>query len=65
MVQFKYRLMSDKAFRFLRATCHLFYDDLSLVKKIPDAPANPGFAATCTSKISVVLSATTGRFILT
>jgi uncharacterized protein (DUF2252 family) len=38
MVQLKYKLMSENAFRFFRGTCHLFYEDLSIVKDFPDAP---------------------------
>ncbi len=38
MVQLKYKLMSENAFRFFRGTCHLFYEDLSKVRKFPIAP---------------------------
>jgi len=38
MVQLKYKLMSQNAFRFFRGTCHLFYEDLRKVKSFPDSP---------------------------
>lgn len=38
MVQLKYEAMTDNAFRFYRATCHLFYEDLSTVTDIPLTP---------------------------
>lgn len=39
MVQLKYKLMSENAFRFFRGTCHLFYEDLSKIKDFPVSPA--------------------------
>jgi uncharacterized protein (DUF2252 family) len=39
MVQLKYKLMSENAFRFFRGTCHLFYEDLSKSKDFPSSPA--------------------------
>lgn len=39
MVQLKYKLMAENAFRFFRGTCHLFYEDLSKAENFPDAPA--------------------------
>ena len=39
MVPLKYKLMSENAFRFFRGTCHLFYEDLSKVKKFPASPS--------------------------
>lgn len=39
MVQLKYKLMSENAFRFFRGTCHLFYEDLSKSKDFPVSPA--------------------------
>ncbi|SDT14351.1 Uncharacterized conserved protein, DUF2252 family [Mucilaginibacter mallensis] len=38
MVQLKYKLMSENAFRFFRGTCHLFYEDLSKVQEFPVSP---------------------------
>ena len=38
MVQLKYQLMSENAFRFFRGTCHLFYEDLSKVREFPSSP---------------------------
>ncbi len=38
MVDIKYNLMSKNIYSFYRGTCHLFYEDLSKVKKIPDSP---------------------------
>ncbi|MBC7399151.1 MAG: DUF2252 family protein [Mucilaginibacter sp.] len=38
MVQLKYEAMADNAFRFYRATCHLFYEDLATVTSIPLSP---------------------------
>ncbi len=38
MVQLKYKLMSENAFRFFRGTCHLFYEDLSQAENFPDSP---------------------------
>ena len=38
MVQLKYKAMSENAFRFLRGTCHLFYEDLSCAKHFPKSP---------------------------
>lgn len=38
MVQLKYQLMTESAFRFFRGTCHLFYEDLSKVKAATDFP---------------------------
>ena len=38
MVQLKYQLMAESAFRFYRGTCHLFYEDLSKVKPATDFP---------------------------
>ena len=38
MVQLKYQLKSENAFRFFRGTCHLFYEDLSKVRKFPSSP---------------------------
>ncbi|WDF56944.1 DUF2252 domain-containing protein [Mucilaginibacter sp. KACC 22063] len=40
MVQLKYKLMLENAFRFFRGTCHLFYEDLSKAKDFPDGPAS-------------------------
>ncbi|WP_184546801.1 DUF2252 domain-containing protein [Mucilaginibacter sp. FT3.2] len=39
MVQLKYQLMAESAFRFFRGTCHLFYEDLSKVKPVTGFPA--------------------------
>ncbi|MDN3581452.1 DUF2252 domain-containing protein [Mucilaginibacter flavus] len=38
MVQLKMKAMADSPFRFFRGTCHLFYEDLSSVKKFPASP---------------------------
>jgi uncharacterized protein (DUF2252 family) len=38
MVQLKMKAMAENAFRFFRGTCHLFYEDLSGVKKFPASP---------------------------
>jgi uncharacterized protein (DUF2252 family) len=38
MVQLKYELMSENAFRFFRGTCHLFYEDLAAAKPLPLSP---------------------------
>lgn len=38
MVQLKYKAMKENAFRFLRGTCHLFYEDLSQAKGLPSSP---------------------------
>lgn len=40
MVQLKYQLMAQNAFRFFRGTCHLFYEDLSTYKKLPPTPVS-------------------------
>jgi uncharacterized protein (DUF2252 family) len=34
----KYRLMQENAFRFLRGTCHLFYEDLAAADGFPQGP---------------------------
>ena len=39
MVELKYQLMTENAFRFFRGTCHLFYEDLSKVKDFPVSPS--------------------------
>ena len=39
MVQIKYKLMAENAFRFYRGTNHLFYEDLSKINIIPRSPA--------------------------
>jgi len=38
MVQLKYEAMTENAFRFYRATCHLFYEDLSNAEALPLSP---------------------------
>src|SRR5476649_2614882 len=39
MVRLKYEAMIENAFRFYRGTCHIFYEDLSLIeKKFPKSP---------------------------
>jgi len=38
MVDIKYNLMSKNIYSFYRGTCHLFYEDLCKVKKIPASP---------------------------
>jgi uncharacterized protein (DUF2252 family) len=38
MVQLKYKHMAESAFRFLRGTCHLFYEDLSKIEDFPSSP---------------------------
>ena len=38
MVQLKYEAMTENAFRFYRATCHLFYEDLSNADALPLSP---------------------------
>jgi uncharacterized protein (DUF2252 family) len=38
MVELKYKLMSENAFRFFRGTCELFYEDLSKAKNFPVSP---------------------------
>jgi uncharacterized protein (DUF2252 family) len=40
MVQLKYKLMSENAFRFFRGTCHLFYEDLSKTRDFPVSPSS-------------------------
>lgn len=39
MVELKYKAMKQNAFRFFRGTCHLFYEDLQQVKKLPSFSA--------------------------
>jgi uncharacterized protein (DUF2252 family) len=34
----KYRLMQENAFRFLRGTCHMFYEDLAAADGFPQGP---------------------------
>lgn len=34
----KYRCMTQNAFRFFRATCHIFYEDLSTAALLPESP---------------------------
>jgi uncharacterized protein (DUF2252 family) len=38
MVRFKYKFMKENMFRFYRGTCHLFYEDLSKEKTLPQSP---------------------------
>lgn len=38
MVQLKYAAMAGSAFVFFRGTCHLFYEDLSRAKPLPESP---------------------------
>jgi uncharacterized protein (DUF2252 family) len=38
MVQLKYDVMTENAFRFYRGTCHLFYEDHTKVKDFPSSP---------------------------
>ena len=38
MVKLKYEALTENAFRYYRGTCHLFYEDLSSVKKFPASP---------------------------
>jgi uncharacterized protein (DUF2252 family) len=38
MLQIKYSLMAENAYRFFRGTCHLFYDDLAEAKALPASP---------------------------
>jgi uncharacterized protein (DUF2252 family) len=38
MLQLKYEAMTENAFRFYRATCHLFYEDLSNAETLPLSP---------------------------
>lgn len=37
-VAIKYQMMAENAFRFLRGTCHLFYEDLQTTDAIPQYP---------------------------
>lgn len=37
-LEIKYAKLSENAFSFLRGTCHLFYEDISKIAGIPDAP---------------------------
>ena len=38
MVQLKYKMMAENAYRFFRGTCHLFYEDLSQAEALPESP---------------------------
>lgn len=38
MVQLKYEVMTENAFRFYRGTCHLFYEDLFNAEALPLSP---------------------------
>lgn len=38
MIKLKYDAMAENIFRFFRGTCHLFYEDLSKEKTIPQSP---------------------------
>ncbi|RZK54970.1 MAG: DUF2252 domain-containing protein [Pedobacter sp.] len=38
MIQLKYEVMTENAFRFFRGTCHLFYERLAAIKKFPLSP---------------------------
>jgi len=38
MVKLKYEAMTENAFRFFRGTCHLFYQRLSKIKRLPSSP---------------------------
>jgi len=38
MVNLKYEVMAENAFRYYRGTCHLFYEDLASTKKFPASP---------------------------
>jgi len=38
MVQLKYDVMRENAFRFFRGTCHIFYEDLAGAKPLPLSP---------------------------
>src|ERR1700749_2288096 len=38
MVRLKYGAMAENAFRFLRGTCHLFYEDLAAAEPLPLSP---------------------------
>ena len=38
MVQLKYKAMAENVFSFYRGTCHLFYEDLGIVKDLPASP---------------------------
>ncbi|RZM30011.1 MAG: DUF2252 domain-containing protein, partial [Pedobacter sp.] len=39
LVKLKYEAMTENIFRFYRGTCHLFYEDLSKARNIPQSPA--------------------------
>ncbi|TCC88068.1 DUF2252 domain-containing protein [Pedobacter frigiditerrae] len=38
MIQLKYEVMTENAFRFFRGTCHLFYERLAALKNFPASP---------------------------
>jgi uncharacterized protein (DUF2252 family) len=38
MIKLKYDAMAENVFRYYRGTCHLFYEDLSIGKKLPASP---------------------------
>lgn len=38
MVQLKYQVMAENAFRYFRGTCHLFYEDLANAQPLPLSP---------------------------
>lgn len=38
MVQLKYEGMAENVFRFFRGTCHVFYENISKVKALPESP---------------------------
>ncbi len=39
LVKLKYEAMTENVFRFFRGTCHLFFENLSKTKALPDSPA--------------------------
>jgi len=39
-VAIKYQMMAENAFRFLRGTCHLFYEDLQASDALPQSPSS-------------------------
>lgn len=39
MIALKYQMMAQNPFRFLRGTCHLFYQDLTQCTDFPDSPS--------------------------
>lgn len=39
MINLKHELMRKNIYSFFRGTCHLFYEDLAKVRKLPESPA--------------------------